>query len=129
MKKVLFAITLLAGSSVALAAAEDQSREAVSKRIKPVAQLYIGDSSAPAVPAGPRSGEDVFKTNCFACHGTGANGAPKPGDTADWAKRAEQGLDVVLQHAINGFNTMPAKGACMACSDDEIKAAVEFMMK
>ena len=128
MKKVLFAITLVAGFSVAHAD-DKMSREEIAKAIKPVGQLHIGDDSAPAVSAGPRSGEDVYQTNCFACHGTGANGAPKKGDAEQWSKRLAQGIEVVYEHAINGFNAMPARGACMSCSDDEIKAAVDFMSK
>jgi len=128
MKKVLFAITLVAGFSVANAADESQSRENISKRIKPVAQLHIGDPEA-AAAAGPRSGEDVYKTSCLACHSTGAAGAPKKGDAAQWEQRLAKGLDAVVTNAINGFNGMPARGTCAACSDDEIKAAVEYMIK
>jgi cytochrome c5 len=128
MKKVLFAITLLAGFSIANAADEGQSREEISKRIKPVGQLHIG-SGEPAAPAGPRSGSDVYQASCFACHGTGAMGAPKKGDVAEWEKRGAKGIDAVVANAINGFAGMPARGTCAACSDDEIKAAVEFMMK
>jgi cytochrome c5 len=128
MKKVLFAITLLAGFSIANAADEGQSKEEISKRIQPVAQLYIG-SGEPAAAAGPRSGEDVYKASCFACHGTGAMSAPKKGDAVQWATRSEKGFDAMLANAINGFNAMPARGTCAACSDDEIKAAVEFMIK
>lgn len=129
MKKVLFAITLVAGFSVAHAADEQLSREQVAKIIKPVGQVHIGDDSAPAAAAGPRSGEDVYQASCFACHGTGAAGAPKKGDAAQWTARGEKGMDAVYANAINGFNAMPPRGTCMACSDDEIKAAVDFMMK
>lgn len=127
MKKVLLSIALIAGISVANAG-ESQSNEDISKRIKPVGGVYLA-SDAPAVPSGPRSGEDVYKASCFACHGTGAMGAPKAGDTTDWAERGKQGMEVLIEHAVNGFNTMPPRGACAACSDDEIKAAVEFMTK
>ena len=127
MKKVLFAISLIASVSVAQAAEDNQSRENISKRIAPVGQLHIGDPSA-QVASGPRSGDDVYKVNCFACHGTGAMGAPKKGD-ASWDERMKKGLDKVVANAINGFNTMPARGTCAACSDDEIKAAVEYMIK
>jgi cytochrome c5 len=127
MKKVLFSIALIAGFSVANAG-ESQSNEDISKRIKPVGEVYIAGDT-PAAATGPRSGEDVYKASCFACHGTGAMGAPKAGDTVQWSKRAEQGVDVVIEHAISGFNGMPPRGACAACSDDEIKAAVEFMMQ
>ena len=127
MKKVLFAISLIASVSVAHAADDSQSRENISKRIAPVGQLHIGDPSA-QVASGPRSGDDVYQANCFACHGTGAMGAPKKGD-ASWEERMKKGLDQVVANAINGINTMPARGGCAACTDEEIKAAVEFMIK
>lgn len=127
MKKVLFSIALIAGFSVANAS-DHQSEAEIIKRIKPIGEVHVAGDT-PAQASGPRSGEDIFKASCFACHGTGALGAPKPGDTADWAKRAEQGLDVIMKHAIDGFSTMPPRGTCAACSDDDIKAAVEFMMK
>ncbi len=56
-------------------------------------------------------------------------GAPKKGDAAAWEARVAQGMDVLLDHAIKGFNAMPPKGTCMACSDDEIKAAIDFMLE
>lgn len=128
MKKVLFAITLVAGFSVAHAADESQSRENISKRIKPVAKLHIGDPAA-AAAAGPRSGDEVYNTKCMACHSTGAAGAPKKGDAAVWEERLAKGIDAVITNAINGINGMPPRGTCSDCSDDEIKAAVEFMVK
>lgn len=130
MKKVLFAITLVAGFSVAAQAADEKmSREDIAKAIKPVGQLHIGDDSGPAVPAGPRTGDEVYEASCKMCHAAGVSGAPKKGDVAEWAKRGEQGIDAIYEHAIKGFNSMPPMGTCMTCSEDEIKAAVDFMMK
>ena len=123
------AIGLLAGQ----ASATDMSDEAIKARTAPVGQVYLeGENvaaAAAAVPTGPRSGADVFGASCFACHGTGAMGAPKKGDAAAWAPRKAQGMDVLVDHAINGFNAMPPKGTCMDCSDDEIKAAIEHMLE
>ena len=65
------------------------------------------------------------------CHGAGIAGAPKLGDKAAWAPRIEQGSAVLLEHAIKGFSgkagMMPAKGGSSA-SDEEVKAAVEYMV-
>lgn len=126
MKRIIFAVTLMASIS-AFAADDSQSRENISKRIQPIGQLHIGDPAA-AVAAGPRSGDDVYKVNCYACHGTGAMQAPKKGD-ASWEERLKKGLDQVVANAINGINGMPARGTCMSCSDEEIRAAVEYMIK
>ena len=74
--------------------------------------------------------EQKYMASCFACHSTGAAGAPKVGDgmAAEWEPRLEKGLDTIVQIAINGANTMPAKGLCFDCSDDDIKAIVEYMI-
>jgi cytochrome c5 len=56
-------------------------------------------------------------------------GSPKFGSAADWAPRAAKGLDTLYTHALGGFNSMPPKGTCAACSDDEIKAAVKYMVE
>jgi cytochrome c5 len=106
------------------AAAETAPAEAASAAPAQVA-------AAPA--AGPRSGEAVYKSACFVCHDMGIAGAPKLGDTAAWAPRIAQGMATLQQHAIDGFQgstgVMPARGTCAACSDDELKAAVEFMVE
>ena len=123
------AVAALAFTGTAVAA--DMSDEAIAERIKPIGSVYLeGDAPAgPAVAAGPRSGDAVYGTFCAACHGTGVMGAPKIGDSADWSPRLAKGNDVLADHAINGFNAMPAKGSCMDCSDDEIIAAIDHMIE
>ncbi|MGR5066683.1 c-type cytochrome [Photobacterium sp. DNB22_13_2] len=113
------------------AVAADMSDEAIAERIKPVGSVYLeGDAPAgPVVAAGPRSGDTVYGTFCAACHGTGIMGAPKIGDSTDWSPRLAKGNDVLADHAINGFNAMPAKGSCMDCSNDEIIAAIDHMIE
>ena len=74
--------------------------------------------------------EQKYMASCFACHSTGAAGAPKVGAgmSAEWEPRLEKGLDAVVQNAINGVNTMPAKGLCFDCSDEDLRAIVEYMV-
>lgn len=120
-------------------AAADMSPAAIEARIKPVGQLNTGapvavaaPAAAPAAPAAAgRSGETLVKSVCFACHGTGAAGAPKIGDKAAWSARIAQGADTLLQHAKNGFQgktgVMPPKGTCGNCTDSELKSAIEYM--
>ncbi len=111
-------------------ASEDMSKEAIAERIKPVGEVYLeGAVTAVAAPTGPRSGEDVYNASCTACHGAGIMGAPKAHSSDDWGPRLAKGEDVLLSHAMNGFNAMPPKGGCMDCSEDEIQAAIEFMTK
>jgi cytochrome c5 len=86
----------------------------------------------PAPVATARSGKQVYDSACFACHATGAAGAPKFGDKAAWAPRIAQGMDTLITHALNGFQgatgVMPPRGTCAACSDDELKAAITYMV-
>jgi cytochrome c5 len=53
-------------------------------------------------------------------------------DKADWAPRIAQGNDLLHKHAIEGFTgakgQMPARGGNTALTDDEVKAAVAFMV-
>ncbi len=86
-----------------------------------------GEPATAAVAASGRSGADVFNASCALCHASGLAGAPKPGDAAAWGARLAQGKETVLKHAINGLNAMPPKGACAACSEQELQAAIDHM--
>jgi|TARA_B100000700_G_C14677199_1_gene683626 cytochrome c5 len=108
--------------------AQQMSNDAIKDRIKPVGAVHIAGAAA-AAPAGALSGEDVYNKACVACHGAGVLGAPRLQNAADWKPRLEQGFDTVLSHAINGFNAMPPRGTCGTCSDDDIKAAIEYMIE
>lgn len=77
-------------------------------------------------------GKSIFNKTCALCHATGVAGAPKPGDTADWGPRIAQGNDLLYKHAMEGFTgakgMMPARGGNTALTDDEVKAAVDYMV-
>lgn len=108
----------------------------IDARTQPSAKVCVqgeecgGAAAAPvaAAAAAPKSPEEIYNGSCMACHATGAAGAPKVGDAAAWAPRIAQGADTLHKHAIGGFNMMPPKGTCAACSDDEIMAVVDFMV-
>lgn len=133
MKKIC-GVVLVAGWVVASGAAVSQDDSAaIQERLAPVGSLCMsGDecAAAPAAPAsaGPKTGDEVYAGFCTTCHGAGLMGAPKSGSSADWAPRIAKGLDTLYNHALNGFNAMPPKGMCAACSEDEIKAAVDYMV-
>jgi cytochrome c5 len=55
-------------------------------------------------------------------------GAPVTGEADAWSSRVDKGMETLISHAINGFNAMPAKGGCSSCPDEEIQAAVEYMV-
>ena len=99
-------------------------------RILPVARVEMQKAVAPS-DGKPRTAEVVYNTICKACHEAGVAGAPKPGDKADWGPRIAQGKEVLYKHAIEGFTgakgMMPARGAGASLTDDEVKAAVDYM--
>jgi cytochrome c5 len=102
----------------------------IEENIRPVGQVNTGAvSTAPAAAAEARSGDQVYTSSCLACHSTGVAGAPKTGDKDAWTARAGKGVDGLLATAISGINAMPPKGTCMDCSDDELKAAIEYILK
>ena len=117
---------------------------AVQDRIRPFGQVYMpGEETAaeaPQVAEAPAaepvetqlSGPQVYNEACLMCHGSGIGGAPVLSDAAAWEARVAQGNDVLYQHAIEGFTGdsgfMPAKGARMDLSDDEVRAAVDYMV-
>jgi cytochrome c5 len=129
----LVAVLGLAAMSLSSFALTDKQLQEVKTRIKPVGSVCLeGDSScggAVAATGGkPKTGEEVYNTSCMACHSTGVSGAPKSGDKAAWKPRIAQGADTLHTHAITGIRAMPPKGTCAACSDDEVKAAVDYMV-
>ena len=75
---------------------------------------------------GPRSGEEVYKAACAACHAAGALGAPIFADAGAWSGRIGKGLETLALHAIKGFNAMPPQGGG-DISDAEITAAVVYL--
>ena len=122
---------------------DNPSRNLIAaERIKPVADVYTGEEGAAAIeeavaetaPAqaaafdGSLDTEMLYNTVCAACHATGAAGAPLPG-SEQMSQRAEKGMEAMMQSALNGLNAMPARGGRPDLSDEEIKAAVEFMLQ
>jgi cytochrome c5 len=115
------------------------SRVDIEERIKPIGQVQVqGDDSTKIkveaeevvvveTPAA-LSGEDVYKKHCVVCHAAGVAGAPKFQDKASWSTRQSKGIDALLKTATSGLNAMPPKGTCMTCSNDELKAAIQFML-
>lgn len=132
--------------SLTLGFKEDEdipSRIAITaERIKPVAGVYLGEEGIAAIQAaalastptptvafdGSLDGEMIYNSVCLVCHETDALGAPQPG-SAELAQRAENGMDALLQNALNGLNTMPARGGRPDLSDEQVKAVIEFMLK
>ena len=114
-------------SSTRTGAGTDSLAEtAVAQRIAPLAQVEIRDANAPRVY---RTGEEVYKAVCSACHAAGTAGAPKFTNTADWSPRIAQGFDTLWHTALTGKGAMPARGGTSPddFSDYEIGRAVAYM--
>ena len=99
--------------------------EYVAQRLKPVGQVVVAAASGGT--QAPKTGEEVVKAVCAACHASGALNAPKIGDSGAWGKLAAEGLDHLAASAIKGKNAMPAKGGNPSLSDLEIARAIVYM--
>ena len=114
---------------------ELENSDAIIARITPVGTFSADAAAATAVvaaPAEPLTGEQAY-SSCAACHAAGIAGAPVLGDTAGWEERLAKGVETLYSNAINGFTgsagMMPAKGGNVALSDDDVKAAVDYMLE
>lgn len=74
------------------------------------------------------AGEKLYKTACFACHATGVANAPKFGDKAAWEPYIKTGMDTMVKVAITGKGAMPPKGGAANASEEDIRAAVQYMV-
>ncbi len=123
---IFLLVTFVVSGSTGGAGSDAMSEAAVLDRIAPVGAFKFAAASAdPNKPA--RTGEELYKSVCMACHDTGTAGAPKKGDTAAWAPRIAQGYDTLLKNALNGKNAMPAKGGATDASDYEIGRAIVYL--
>lgn len=123
-------------------------RAAATARLQPVGTVQAGETGLAAIAAaeaarqqalasqvaygGTLDGAVIYQNLCGACHQSGAGGAPAPTKEA-WAPRIAQGLDTLVKHAIEGFQgssgLMPARGGNPALSDEQVRAAVEYMVQ
>jgi len=75
-----------------------------------------------------KKGAEIYNNQCIACHVTGYSGAPKIGHKKDWQARLDKGLEALFKSARYGLNAMPPRGGNPKLSDEEVKAAVAFMV-
>ena len=108
----------------------------VSDRIAPIGTVVTDPAallkvSAAAAAHAPMTGEQVVTQVCSACHGSGVLGPPKIGDKANWGARFKEagGLDGLAKVAESGKGSMPPRGGNPALSNDEVKSAIQQMLK
>lgn len=81
-----------------------------------------------AVFAAPLTGKDIYEKYCTVCHASGLAGAPKF-QSSEWSSRChEKHLKGLLSSAVKGINAMPAKGTCDICQQEDILAAIKYMV-
>ena len=111
----------------AAAVAVQQTTEKVQQGAK---QLEEQTQTAVAkVKGGLDSGQEIYATACASCHKTGLLGAPKVGDKQAWSASIAGGQEKLVSNAINGIGRMPAKGGASRLSDEEVAAAVGYMVE
>ena len=123
---------------VAALAACGEKTPTASEIAPPVATAPVVTAPAPAPAAAAKGpapsaevlvqGEKIYTTACVACHGAGVLNAPKIGDKALWEPRIAKGMETLYTNSIKGINMMPARGGNAALKDDEMKAAVDYLV-
>ena len=96
--------------------------------MKTTASLAIATALFAAAGIASAYGKQIYDTKCIICHKAGVANAPKLGDKAAWEPRIATGMDAMLAVAIKGKGAMPPKGTCMECSDDDLTAAIQYMV-
>lgn len=131
---LLLAVSLGLLSALAVAQSSNVTK-GIEARLSPVGKVCMAGEDCAAAPTAsassgePRSGSDIYGSACSTCHDAGVSGAPVLGDASAWADRVDKGMETLYDNAINGINAMPAMGLCSDCSDEEMKATVDYMVE
>lgn len=93
-----------------------------------------GDGGTPAAAREgevvSREGEVVYQRYCYSCHAAGIAGAPRVGNREAWQARLDRGREALFQATLEGVPPgMPPKGLCSNCSDQELSAAIDYMIE
>lgn len=130
----------IAGKTQEVYILEDSlNQDQVLANIRPIGRVALhGEAIVAALVAEVEpvaevlSGPQVYNQACLACHGAGVGGAPITGDAGAWNSLLAKGNGVLNDHALNGFTGdagfMPPKGGRIDLSDQEILAAVDYMV-
>jgi cytochrome c5 len=88
-----------------------------------VAASFAGSASHAA-----SQGEKVYDRTCIVCHGDGLSGAPRLGNKSEWATRAARGKEALFESVKNGKGLMPPRGGNSKFTDEDLRAAIEYML-
>ena len=110
-------------------------QELINSRTAPTGAINLASNPTiiPQIQLAPvsskiLSGEEVYNAVCMSCHTSGAAGSPIIGNRQQWIERISEGKEHLYKQAINGVGVMPAKGGVPTLSDDEVKAAVDYII-
>ncbi|MBD3648851.1 MAG: cytochrome c5 family protein [Pseudomonadales bacterium] len=147
MKNIRILLALIAVFGLVPAAGAQSVDEQIAERIEKVGSVCVegqdcgaagasaddasgGNTTVAAAGGGAGEVEATYNKTCATCHNAGVAGAPKTGSAEDWKPRLEKGKETLYNSANNGLPpTMPAKGMCFNCSDEELKALVDYMIE
>ena len=141
-KQTLIVIALLAllsgcggkSKEVAVPSPAATTNPGVATAPKPPSVAPPNEAKPQAVATAPDlvTGEKVYKGTCSICHKSGLKGAPRMGKKQDWEARLAQGNEVLYERAIKGYigkkGSMPSRGSNAKLSENEVKAAVDYMV-
>ena len=130
--RLLFLFLLFCFSFASYACGELEKKE-IQQRIQPVGKVSVqhqtDNKAVINVETKKEPGQETYQQYCIVCHRDGLAGAPKFRNEQDWKPRlAGRELNDLLASSLKGLNAMPSKGTCIKCSDDDLKAAISFML-
>lgn len=130
----LFVLLLGLNFSFNLYANEDAARQEMQLRIQPVGQVAVqgepeSENKAVTLVKKKEVGKEIYEQHCIVCHKDGLASAPKFRNEHEWKPRLlGRTLDDLVASSIKGLNAMPSKGTCVTCSEDDLKAALIYML-
>lgn len=139
--KIRLLLSFIALAGLAQVGIAETVEEEIVERIKKVGSVCIEGQDCGAASEGEteesatasEDGVDVealYNQTCANCHDAGVAEAPVLGDAEAWAPRIEKGMETLYESAIDGMPpAMPAKGTCFDCSEEDLKALVDYMVE
>ncbi len=109
--------------------AKTQSHKKMDASHEKMGEMHDGMMPATFSEETLATGKLVYEQTCAACHTTGLAGAPKMGDKEAWSAHIQHGQDHMVESVINGKGAMPAKGGNASLSDEEVRAAVSYIIE
>lgn len=113
-----------------LAHLTESDRLAIATYLKTVeSEESVGVSSPSEMPPSLERGKQVYIKACIICHQDSKMSAPVIGNASSWFMRLQSsGITGLYRHVIHGYNSMPVKGACVTCSDNDIISSVDYIL-